>query len=275
MLDVSRYPYVVSNSIIEEFMLLANQTVAEFMFHTDFPFVYRIHEQPTREKIEIFSKFVEGCGFKFPLTSTTHGTQLQKLLEDIKGAPTEGIISKLMLRAMQKAKYSTDNQGHFGLSLEYYCHFTSPIRRYPDLMIHRVIKTMLAGRFNESTLAKLQTSCENTAIISSERERAADLAERDADDYFKTLYMKDKVGEVYTGYVSGVTAFGIFVELENTVEGLIPLVRLPKDNYTFEQERYTMKGTKHSFTLGTEVKITVVRADIENRRVDFEVYEEE
>lgn len=270
--DIKPYPYLVSNSIIEEFMLAANETVAQFICHMELPFVYRTHEQPDGEKIIEFRKFVESCGFKLE-KGKIYPSKLQKLLDEVEGSPMESIISKVMLRSMQKAKYTTENLGHFGLAAEYYCHFTSPIRRYPDLQIHRIIKAMLDGKLGN--LDKLETWCEEVATVSSERERAAEMAERDIDDYYKAEYMQKHIGETFEGVVSGVTAFGVFVELENTCEGLARLDNLPKDNYEFVEKRYLMRGTKHSYTLGQMVTIEVLSSDVEGRRVTFKVLEEE
>lgn len=274
VLSVTCYPYTEANGIIEEFMLLANTAVAEFLYYSEYPAVYRVHEPPAPEKVEQFGKFVEGCGYKFAYKNALYSKQFQQLLEKVRGDEAESIISKVMLRSMQKAVYSVTDSGHFGLALEHYCHFTSPIRRYPDLMVHRALKMLLAGRFDEGTTKRFRNECIAAADQSSERERAADMAERDADDYFKAMYMQEHIGESYEGYVSGVTGFGIFVELENTVEGLISVNRLPADRYEFDEKRYTLKGIKHAYTLGNKVKITVTAADVETKRVDFEIYEE-
>lgn len=270
--DIQPYPYLVSNSIIEEFMLVANETVAEFMCHLELPFVYRTHEEPDGEKMTEFKKFVESCGFQMD-RGKVHPLKLQKLLMEVEGSPMEGIISKVMLRSMKKAKYTVDNLGHFGLAAEYYCHFTSPIRRYPDLQIHRIIKDMLDGKLK--SIPKLAGWCEEVADVSSERERAAEMAERDIDDYYKAEYMQKHIGEEFSGVISGVTAFGVFVELDNTCEGLARFENLPEDKYEFIENRYLLKGTKHSFTLGQPAKIQVVSCDIDNRRVNFKILTEE
>lgn len=274
VVDVQPYPYYESNLIIEEFMLLANEMVAEFMYHTELPFVFRVHEAPNKEKVSEFKKFVSSFNYNFVVRQTMHASEYQKLLDDIKGTAEERIISKVMLRSMQKAKYTTANAGHFGLALEYYCHFTSPIRRYPDLTIHRVIKKMLSGKLVGAEIAKTATRCEKAAVASSEREIAAEAAERDADDYFKMLYMADKSGEVYDGIISGVTGFGIFVQLANTVEGFISLDKLPAGKYKFDEGRFTLSSGKRMFSLGDKIKIKVDGISREIRRVNFSVYEE-
>ena len=270
--EIKPYPYLVSNSIIEEFMLAANETVAEFICGLELPFVYRTHEEPDGEKMIALKKFVESCGYRLE-RGKMHPAKLQKLLDEVQGTKMESIISKVMLRSMKKAKYTVDNLGHFGLAAEYYCHFTSPIRRYPDLQIHRIIKAMLDGKLG--SLEKLERWCEEVAEVSSERERAAEMAERDIDDYYKAEYMLKHVGEEFAGVVSGVTAFGIFVELDNTAEGLSRLDNLPKDNYEFVENRFLLKGTKHSYTLGQVVRIKVLGADVDNRKVTFKVLEQD
>lgn len=271
--NIERYPYEQSNNIIEEFMLLANETVAEFMYHTELPFVYRTHEVPSTEKLEIFKQFVSAFGYKFNIHQKVYPMQFQELLDEIKGKNEEGVISKVMLRSMKKAKYTTENTGHFGLAAEYYCHFTSPIRRYPDLMIHRVIKSMLNGKITNANISKFETACDTAATISSEREIASEQAERDADDYFKMLFMLDKVGLVYDGYISGVTGFGIFVELANTVEGLISLEDLPRDKYEFLDKQYILKGKNHAYTLGEKITVQVASVNREARCINFVLYE--
>ncbi len=275
VLNVEPYPYDRSNLIIEEFMLLANETVAEFMYHTELPFVYRVHEAPQKEKLKVFSNLAKAFGYNFPIRQTVHPTQFQELLDEIAGTPEEGIISKVMLRSMQKAKYTVNNLGHFGLALDYYCHFTSPIRRYPDLMIHRVIKAMLAGRMTGGAIPKTQSVCERAAAVSSEREIAAEMAERDADDYFKMLFMEDKIGEVYDGIISGVTNFGLFVQLQNTVECMISTDKLPKAKYEFNETRYNITGGGRVFALGDKIKIKVDSVSRDIRRINFTLYEEE
>ena len=264
------YPYTVSNGMIEEFMLIANETVAEYMCEKKLPFVYRVHELPDGEKITNFKKFIESCGFHMPAGKVSPKT-LQQVLDTVSGSAVETIISKIMLRSMQKAKYMPENLGHFGLAAEYYCHFTSPIRRYPDLQIHRIIKAMLDNKLG--SLPKLANWCKEVSTVSSEREKASEQAERDIKDYYKAEYMMRHVGEQFKGVVSGVTNFGIFVELENTCEGIARLDNLPKDNYEFVESKYLLKGDRCSYTLGQEVAIEVIACDIENRRVTFMVLE--
>lgn len=274
VLNVEPYPYDRSNLIIEEFMILCNETVAEFMYHTELPFVYRVHEEPQKEKLQVFRALCLTFGYSFMIRQTVHSSELQKILDEVRGTPEEGIISKVMLRSMQKAKYTTKNSGHFGLALEYYCHFTSPIRRYPDLMIHRVIKAMLNGKLSGAAIPRMNTRCEKAAAQSSEREIEAEAAERDADDYFKMLYMEKRAGEIYDGIISGVTSFGIFVELPNTVEGMIPIESLPRAKYEFNEKRYTITGGGRTYALGDNIKIQVDGVNRDLRRVNFLLYEE-
>lgn len=274
VIAVEPYPYDRSNLIIEEFMLLANETVAEFMYHTQLPFIYRVHEPPQKEKLTTFKNLAQTFGYSFAIRQNVYPAQFQQLLDEIKGSPEEGIISKVMLRSMQKAKYTTKNLGHFGLALDYYCHFTSPIRRYPDLMIHRVIKAMLRGALTGSAVSRMQGVCDRAAVISSEREIAAEQAERDADDYFKALYMEKHIGEIFDGIISGVTSFGLFVELSNTVEGHIPLEKLPRAKYDFNEKRFSLTGGGRSFALGDKIKIKVDGVSRDIRRVNFVLYEE-
>lgn len=269
--SIEPYPYLFSNGIIEEFMLAANEAVAEFMCSKQLPFVYRTHEQPDREKMIEFAKFVSTCGYAMKPGKVTP-LKLQQLLTEVAGSPVEPIISKVMLRSMKKAKYTPDNLGHFGLAAEYYCHFTSPIRRYPDLQIHRIIKAMLDG--DNQSMRGFEARVAEVADVSSERERAAEMAERDIDDYYKAEYMLRHVGEVFDGIVSGVTSFGVFVELDNTCEGLARFGNLPDDRYEFIENRYILKGTKHSYTLGQAVKIKVLGADVEGRKVSFRILDD-
>ncbi|MEG1963322.1 MAG: ribonuclease R [Clostridia bacterium] len=267
---IEPYPYTISNGIIEEFMLITNETVAKHMFNLKLPFVYRVHEKPDAEKIENFATFVAGCGFNFNKNEVTP-MSFQKLLDAIAESPKQTIISKIMLRSMKKAKYMPQNLGHFGLAADYYCHFTSPIRRYPDLMIHRIIKWLLDGELNEKMIARLTQELKEISDVSSEREMASESAERDIDDYYKVEYMQQHIGKQFAGVVSGVTSFGIFVELENTCEGIVRLEDLPKDNYVFYESKYMVKGAKYEFSLGQSVTIEVVQCDIEGRRVSFKI----
>lgn len=269
VVDIKPYEYTVSNKIIEEFMILCNETVAEYFARIEYPFVFRVHDKPEEEKLADFIDFIKACGFNINAKGEIASYHFQRLLEEIKGTEYEKIISKVMLRAMQKAKYSVINKGHFGIASEYYCHFTSPIRRYPDLMIHRVIKRFLDGGIDKKTMIRLESRCEAVASQSSEREIAAEQAERDADDYYKARFMEDKIGNVYEGTISGVTQFGVFVELDNSVEGMIRFEDLIGENLEYLDKKYTIKGSDVTYKLGDKIKIVVSHADVENKKIRF------
>ncbi|MCD7728506.1 MAG: ribonuclease R [Clostridia bacterium] len=268
--DVKR---TISEEIIEQFMICANEAVAEKMQALKAPFMYRVHESPDPEKISNFSAFLQTFGVYSGLNpEDCKPKDLQRVLKSVEGNPCEVAVNKAMLRSMQKARYSDENFGHFGLASSCYCHFTSPIRRYPDLFIHRIIKGYLHG--NDAEMKKIYSPvAKDEAAHCSLCERNADLAERDVDDLYKLVYMSDHVGETYPATISGVTAFGIFAELDNTVEGLIRLERLPDKSYEFIEERYTLKGAKHSFTLGDSIKIRVDGCDWGNMRTEFSLAE--
>ncbi|MBO5926001.1 MAG: VacB/RNase II family 3'-5' exoribonuclease, partial [Clostridia bacterium] len=253
--------------IIEEFMIVANETTAEYVYYMDLPFVYRIHEKPTAEKLLGFIGFLNALGIVVKWNEETcHPKDFQTVLEKLKDNPVYSVVNKVMLRSMQKAKYSPNNVGHFGLSSKCYCHFTSPIRRYPDLVVHSIIKGILKGKDVENLYSDFVTVASN---ISSLNERKADEVERDMDDYYKCRYMRSYIGEEFSGIVSGVTNFGIFVELENTVEGIIRLETLPKDKYTLNEKTFTLEGHKWQFSLGDKLDIKVISADTTSRRVEF------
>ncbi|MDR2047467.1 MAG: ribonuclease R [Clostridiales bacterium] len=267
--DIKPYEFGVSNSIIEEFMLAANETVAEFVGHMDVPFVYRVHENPSPEKMSAFKVFMNGLGFKISIKDPVEPRDIQECLDKAERTEYKNLVNKVLLRSMQKAKYDTANKGHFGLAAKYYCHFTSPIRRYPDLVAHRIIKTLLGGGLNDKNAKKMTAFCSAAAANSSERERAAAAAERQCCDYFKALYMENKIGAEYSGVISSVTGFGIFVELPNTVDGLVRAEWLPPDNYIFDEARYAVIGKKYSFSLGDKVRVRVEGADRALGQVNF------
>ncbi|MDR2090464.1 MAG: ribonuclease R [Clostridiales bacterium] len=273
VLNVKPYEFGVANEIIEEFMLAANETVAEFVSHLGIPFVYRVHEKPSDEKMEIFQRFMDGLGMKVRMKAGIKPHEVQSFLDLAENSEYKTLVNKILLRSMQKAKYDTVNKGHFGLAAKYYCHFTSPIRRYPDLAAHRIIKMMLNGGLNDKNIKKMSAFCGEAAVNSCERERAAELAERQCDDYYKAFFMEDKVGNEYDGIISSVTGFGIFVELLNTVEGLVRNEWLPADDYTFDGDRYTITGKKHFFGLGGAVRVRVESADRTSGQVNFSLVE--
>jgi ribonuclease R len=255
-------------------MLSANETVAEHYCSRSVPFVYRIHEDPDPEKIRKLEAFIHNFGYGIKVKNDeVHPRELQKLLERIDGTPQESLISSLTLRSMQRASYSTECRGHFGLACRYYCHFTSPIRRYPDLQIHRIIKESLHGKMKNARLEHYDKILPEIAKHSSSRERLADEAERETDKLKKAEYMADHIGDVYTGVISGVTGWGIYVELPNTVEGLVHVSRLEGDYFYFNEDGLELVGerTGQKYVLGQAVKIRVIGVDMTIRAVDFEL----
>ena len=276
VVDIKHYERRISNKMIEEFMLVANETVAEHFFWLQLPIVYRIHETPSVEKMEDLNKFMATFGYHIKGNlEDVHPKEMQSIIEKIKGTKEEESISTIMLRSMKQAKYSPSCIGHFGLAAKYYCHFTSPIRRYPDLQIHRIIKEQLNNKLNNKRQDQLAHIVEYASTQSSERERAAELAERDVHDYYKACYMADKVGQQFDGVVSGVTSFGIFVELENTVEGLIRLANMRDDYYIYNQETYSIIGerSKKTFRIGDSVRIEVDNVNVDFKEIDFKLIE--
>lgn len=267
--DIKPYPYEVSNGIIEQFMILANESVAEYLSKKTLPCIYRVHEIPSYAKLEAFTQFINGFGYKLDVKDGVTPKIFSDLLVEIKGDPAEPIINKVMLRSMQKARYSTANIGHFGLSSEFYCHFTSPIRRYPDLMVHRLLKAAINNKTDEKFVSKYRALCDAAANQSSEREVAAERSERDIDDYYKALYMTKHIGEQFEGIISGVISAGIFVELKNTVEGFIPEMELPEDRYEIDEKNYRLMGISYAFAIGDIVKVEIKSAVIETRSVNM------
>ena len=273
-IDVKKYEINEANKIIEQFMLTANETIAEKFEALKAPFIYRNHEVPEEEKIEELNKFLFDLGYKI---ETKKGQvtpkAVQKILEEIKERPEEKVISTLILRTLKQAKYENENKGHFGIASKYYCHFTSPIRRFPDLFIHRVISYYLENGYEipEKLKGKLMAQSQRLAEQSSQRERIAVEAERSADDVKKAEYMEEKIGETYKGIISGVTSFGIFVELENTVEGFIRFENLGNDYYLYDEEKKMLIGeqSKETFKIGDEINIIVIEANKLQRRISF------
>ncbi len=257
-----------AHRIIEEFMILANCTVAEYMYYLDLPFIYRVHGKPTEDRLQNFYAFLDGLGLKVKRKKDeVFPKDFQKILKDCENTPYFSLVNRVMLRSMQKAKYSPDDMGHFGLSAKHYCHFTSPIRRYPDLCIHRIIKDLLRGKNNiEQTYSKF---VEDASVQSSEMERNAQEAERAVDDYYKILYISNYEGCEFDGIISGVTGFGLFVELENGVEGLVKIETLKGKRYVYDERRYTLSDNVTQYKLGQKVRILVVGVNIINRRAEF------
>lgn len=267
----------VGERLIEEFMLITNETIAEHFHWLDVPFIHRIHEDPDEGKLQHFFEFLAGLGHRVKGTANeVHPRALQKVLEKVSGEKEEMIISKLMLRSLKQAKYDPQNVGHFGLATEFYTHFTAPIRRYPDLTVHRLIRTYLIdGKLDKKTMDAWREILPELARHTSERERTAIDAEREVNDLKKAEYMQDKIGEEFDGVISSVTNFGLFVELENTVEGLIHVSYMTDDYYHFDERSYAMIGerTGNIYRIGEEVRIKVISVNIEERAVDFELVE--
>lgn len=270
--DIRPYERNVATKIIEDFMLIANETVAQDYFWQEVPFVYRTHDNPDSEKIRKLSTFIHNFGYSIHIgTDEVHPKELQKLLEKIEGTPQEALISRLTLRSMKQARYTTECSGHFGLASKYYCHFTSPIRRYPDLQIHRIIKENLRGRLNAGRQEHYEKILKEVAKQSSERERRAEEAERETIKQKKAEYMEAHLGETYEGVISGVAEYGFFVELPNTVEGLVRVTELKDDFYQFYEDSYELVGeaTNRRYKLGQTVSVCVAAADRMTRTVDF------
>ena len=279
VIDISKYDITFANQIIEQFMLTANETIAEKFYWLEAPFIYRVHESPDAEKISELNKFLFNFGYKIKGNKDSiHPKAFSSILEDIKGKDEEKIISNLILRTLKVARYEAENKGHFGISGKYYCHFTSPIRRYPDLYIHRIISKYIETNYSpsEDFIENQKELAVKAASDSSEREKIAQKAERDADDLKKAEFMQDKIGEVYDGIISSVTNFGLFVELENTVEGLIRFDNLGNEYFEYDDEKKRLIGehTRNTYTIGDRIKVQVIEANKNLRKVAFAKYEE-
>ena len=266
----------VADKIIEEFMLCANETVAEHFFWMEVPFLYRVHEEPKAEDVSDVNKFLQNFGYNIKgANNSVHSKAYQKIVEAVAGKPEEMLVNTVMLRSMQHARYDTEALGHFGLAAQYYSHFTSPIRRYPDLAIHRVIKELLHNdnRLDERRQVQLQHKMAHYAEQSSMREKIAEEAERESVEIKKTEYMKPYVGETFKARISGVTNFGLFVQLDNSIEGLVHISTLIDDFYQFRPESYSLLGehTRTVYQLGQEVKVRLTRVSVEDCQIDFEV----
>ena len=265
-IDVQPYEHNVATDIIEDFMLLANETVAKEYCKGEYPFVYRTHENPDPERVESLLTLLRHQGIQVQKAGEEISPkEIQEILEKIQGIPNEAMLSRLILRTMKQAKYTTECSGHFGLAAKYYCHFTSPIRRYPDLQIHRIIRDNIRGRLKREGKTEQSSICE----------RRAQEAERESDRLKKAEYMSYHLGEEFDGIISGVTAYGLYVELHNTVEGLVHISTLSDDYYTFDEENYELSGelTKKIYHLGQKVRVRVADADALSRTVDFTIVE--
>ena len=272
--DIRPYERNAATKLIEDFMLIANETVAEDFFWQQMPFVYRTHEKPDGDKIRKLATFIHNFGYTIHIGSEEiHPKELQKLLQKIDGSAEEALISRLTLRSMKRAKYSADCTGHFGLAASYYCHFTSPIRRYPDLQIHRIIKDCLRGRMNERRMAHYESILPEVAEHASEAERRAEELERETDKLKKAEYMSAHIGETFEGVISGVTAWGLYVELPNTVEGLVHVTSLTDDYYEYVEQTYELAGrvTNRRYKLGQRVFVVAAGTDLVQHTIDFEL----
>ena len=259
-----------AHRLIENFMVLCNEVIAKHYATLDFPFIYRVHEKPTREKMDSFNYFLSSIGISTPeLQGDATPGYLQDILKQLDGKPYEKICNKVLLRSLQKARYYEDCLGHFGLALKYYCHFTSPIRRYPDLCIHRIIKEDLKGKIDGGRIEQLREFVNESAYRSSEQEKNATEAERDVDDLFKAYYMQDHLNEEFIGTISSVQSYGFYVELDNTIEGLVKIEDLPEDAYLFYEKSYKLKGQSHCYSLGDSVKVKAISSNIYERKIEF------
>ena len=278
-INVQKYETYFSNEIIEQFMLAANETIAEKFYWLQAPFKYRNHEAPDLDKVKDLNKVLYNFGYKIKISKEDiiYPNEFAKILDDVKGKETEKVVSNIILRTLRVAKYEAENKGHFGIASKYYCHFTSPIRRYPDLFIHRIISKYLENDYmvNDFWIKKYEKRAEKRAENCSERERTATKVEREAEDIKKAEYMENKIGEEYEGIISSITNFGIFVELENTIEGLIRYETLGDEYFIYNEERREAIG-EHSnkiYKIGDKVKIRVADANKALRRIDFEIVE--
>ena len=271
-IEVKPYDRNVATKIIEEFMLIANETVAEDYFWQEMPFVYRSHENPDPEKIQKLGTFINNFGYSIRIGEEIHPKELQKLLAKIEGSAEENLISRLTLRSMKRAQYTTECVGHFGLAAKYYCHFTSPIRRYPDLQIHRIIKENLHGGMKEKRRAHYEKILPEVAKHTSTTERRADDAERDTDKLKMVQFMEKHVGETYEGVISGMTGWGIYVELPNTIEGMISVNALRDGYYVYDENHYEMINQNNGkvYKLGQKISVVVAGTDKILRTIDFE-----
>ncbi len=272
--DIKKYELTFANEIIEQFMLTANETVAEKFFWLEAPFIYRVHEAPDMEKVAELNKFLFNLGYKVKTSKEeVHPKAFAVVLEEIQGKPEERVISNLILRTLKVARYESENKGHFGIASKYYCHFTSPIRRYPDLFIHRIISKYLKNGYNMSDeeIAKYSVQATRYAESSSEREKVAQKVERESVDIKMAEYMQSHIGEEYDGIISSIMSFGVFVELENTVEGMIRFEDLGDEYFIYDENTKTLLGesSKKMYHIGDSIRIKVIKANKELRQIDF------
>ncbi len=275
--DIKPYDRNVATKMIEDFMLLANETVAEEYYWRELPFLYRTHETPDEDKIKKLSTFINNFGYHIHVGSEVRPKEVQKLLGKVEGTPEEALISRLALRSMKQAKYTPENTGHFGLAAKYYTHFTSPIRRYPDLQIHRIIKESIRGRMNEERIEHYEKILPEVAAQASMMERRAEEAERETIKLKKVEYMQQRIGDEFEGVISGITKWGAYVELPNTIEGLVHVTNMYDDHYEYWEEQYELIGerTRNVYKLGQTVRVRVLDVDRLNRTIDFEFCEDD
>ena len=278
-IDVCKYETTFANEIIEQFMLAANETIAEKFYWLKAPFIYRVHEEPDIEKVNELNKLLFNFGYKIHVKEgKIYPAEFSKILKEVEGKPEEKIVSNMILRTLKVAVYDSENKGHFGIASKYYCHFTSPIRRYPDLFIHRIISKYLKYDYtmSEKQVEFYNKVAENDAKQSSNREKIATQVERDSIDIKKAEYMSKKIGEQYEGIISGVTQFGVFVELENTVEGLIRFENLGDEYYEYDADHKILIGerTKETFKIGDKINIEVIDANKQEKRISFKRIQE-
>ena len=273
-IDVQKYETTFANEIIEQFMLSANETIAEKFYWLKAPFIYRVHEDPDIEKVNELNKLLYNFEYKiYTKEGKVYPAEFSKILKEVKNKPEEKIISNMILRTLKVAEYNSENKGHFGIASKYYCHFTSPIRRYPDLFIHRIISKYLKNNYtmSEKQIEIYNKIADNDAKQSTEREKVATQVERDSIDIKKAEYMSKKIGEQYEGIISGVTQFGVFVELENTVEGLVRFENLGNDYYEYDADHKILIGerNKEIFKIGDQMQIEVIEANKQEKRISF------
>jgi len=275
-IDIVKEDRGIANKIIEEFMLVTNETVAEYLYWSQSPCLYRIHEEPDIEKIKEFSKFVHNFGYSLKGRQEVHPKKLQELMNEIKGNKEEVIISTLLLRSLKKARYSEEQDIHFGLASKFYCHFTAPIRRYSDLQVHRIVKSFINNKMTKKRKSHIEQILPEVAEQTSTMERVAEEVEREVEDLKKAQYMMERIGEVYEGMVSSLTHFGMFIQLDNTVEGLVHFSNMVDDYYYFDEDNYYIigEGTKKIYRIGDMVKIKVINADLLKRTIDFMLVED-
>ena len=275
VVDVKRFERNTAHKLIESFMLEANETVAEHVCNIGLPFMFRVHEQPDSMKMGNFFALLSSIGEHIKSTpEKVTPKQLQQLLGRVEGKPYNEVVKKVMLRSLQKARYASKNLGHYGLAAEFYCHFTSPIRRYPDLMVHRILKNCVLNKPDQSRLDFYSDFVVEACQLSSEREQLAESASRAVDDLKKAEFMLDKIGKRYSGTISGATSFGVFVELDNTVEGMCAIADLPEDDYVVIENQYMLKGKRHQYQLGGKVEVEVLTVNLKRRQINFKIIDD-